>query len=223
MSHQGKHTFHYGCQVIISGAMSTTEIPESGARGRTRRAILAAAAQVLSQRRDATLAEIAEAADVGRSTLHRYFPDRRELLRAVVEDSLEVLGRSVAGAAIDDGPPLEAMRRLVTAMVDAGDRILFLWGDPRVLEEYGPGQEECEGDDDLVDDSLLRLIRRGQDEGVFDTEVSPLWIQNVLYGLVYTGVEVARHGQLPRHGVASTVIRTFENGILGANSGRKPA
>ena len=30
--------------------------------------------------RSATLAEIAQAADVGRTTLHRYFPDRGTLL-----------------------------------------------------------------------------------------------------------------------------------------------
>ncbi|GAA3955744.1 TetR/AcrR family transcriptional regulator [Actinomadura viridis] len=198
--------------------MSTTEIPESGARGRTRRAILGAAASVLARDRGATLADIAEAADVGRSTLHRYFPDRRELMNAVVEDSLEAMGRSVAAAAIDDGPPLEAMRRLVAALVDVGDRIMFLWGDPRVLAEYtahaDPGDPECEGDERFTDDPVLRLIERGQAEGVFDPDVRPAWIQHVLWAMVYTGVEDADQGVLPRHGVTATVIRTFENGIL---------
>jgi AcrR family transcriptional regulator len=199
----------------VQGKMSTTEIPESGTRGRTRRAILAAAASVLARRHDATLAEIAEAADVGRSTLHRYFPDRRELLRAVVVDSLEALERSVGDAAIEEGPPLEGMRRLVEAMVAVGDRILFLWGDPRVLEEYGPPTpaDDCEDDGLPVDDPVLRLVRRGQEEGVFDPEVEPRWIRHVLWGLVYTGVEDAREGLLPRHRVTATVIRTFENGI----------
>ncbi|MFI0356368.1 TetR/AcrR family transcriptional regulator [Actinomadura sp. 9N407] len=191
--------------------MSTTETPESGVRGRTRRAILSAAASLLARRHGATLAEIAEAADVGRSTLHRYFPDRDELMRAVVEDSLEAIGRSVEGAAIGDGPPLEGMRRLVAAMVEAGDRIMFLWGDPRVLKEYGP--EPCEGDEDYDDDPVLRLIERGQAEGVFDAEVSAAWIQHTLWALVFTGVEDADKGLLPRHGVTATVIRTFENGI----------
>jgi AcrR family transcriptional regulator len=200
----------------VRDTMSTIEIPESGTRGRTRRAILAAAASLLARRRDATLAEIAEAADVGRSTLHRYFPDRGELLRAVVVDSLEELGRSVEEAAIEDGPPLEGMRRLVEAMVAVGDRILFLWGDPRVLEDYGPparADGECEDDAAPADEPVLRLIRRGQDEGVFDPEADPRWIQHVLWGLVFTGVEDAREGLLPRHRVTATVIRTFENGI----------
>jgi AcrR family transcriptional regulator len=190
--------------------MSTTETPETGVRGRTRRAILSAAASLLARRHGATLAEIAEAADVGRSTLHRYFPDRDELLRAVVHDSLEAIGRSVEGAAIGDGPPLEGMRRLVAAMVAAGDRIMFLWGDPRVLKEYGP--EPCEGDEDF-DDPVLRLIQRGQAEGVFDAGLSAEWIQHTLWALVFTGVEDADKGLLPRHGVTATVIRTFENGI----------
>ncbi|MEW2354193.1 TetR/AcrR family transcriptional regulator [Spirillospora sp. NPDC029432] len=200
--------------------MSTTESPESGVRGRTRRAILGAAASLLARRRGATLAEIAEAADVGRSTLHRYFPDRDELMRAVVDDSVEAIGRSVEGAAIGDGPPLEAMRRLVAAMVESGDRIMFLWGDPRVLEEYGPrarwgdaAEEDCEGDERFADDPVLDLIRRGQAEGVFDAELSPEWIQHTLWSLVFTGVEDADKGLLPRHGVTATVIRTFENGI----------
>src|SRR5919112_916010 len=84
----------------------------AGVRSRTRRAILGAAASVLARDRSATLANIAEAAEVGRSTLHRYFPDREGLLEAVVEDSLETLDRAVAEAALDQGPPLEAMRRL---------------------------------------------------------------------------------------------------------------
>nr|MDT0663609.1 TetR/AcrR family transcriptional regulator [Micromonospora sp. DSM 115978] len=194
---------------------------ESGARNRTRTAILSAAAEVLARDRTATLADVAEAAAVGRSTLHRYFPDRDELFRAVVEDSVQVLATSVSDAAIDAGPPLAAMRRLVAAMVDVGDRILFLFGDPRTLENYGPAYDpdgpECDpaavGQGPGADRGTLDLIERGQAEGVFDPEVGSDWIQSVLWGLVYTGCEAAREGRLPRHGVAATVIRTFENGI----------
>ncbi|MFC5751381.1 TetR/AcrR family transcriptional regulator [Actinomadura rugatobispora] len=196
--------------------MSTTEIPESGARGRTRRAILAAGASVLARDHGATLADIADAADVGRSTLHRYFADRRELIRAVVDDSLEALERATEEAQIDDGPPVEAMRRLIAAMVGVGERIVFLWGDPRVLEQYGPptsADAECEGEVPSVDDPVLRLIERGQREGVFDPEVPAHWIQHVIWSLVFTAFEDAESGVLPRHGVTSTIIRTFENGV----------
>ncbi|MGI5486259.1 TetR/AcrR family transcriptional regulator [Microtetraspora malaysiensis] len=184
------------------------EAPETGVRGRTRRAILAAAASALARDRGATLADIAEAAQVGRSTLHRYFPDRQELLNATIVDSFRVVEQSIAAAAVDQGPPREAMRRLITAMVDVGDRLAFLFGDPRVLEE----STACFEPDASVP-TALSLIERGQAEGVFDPQVSAEWIQEMLYAITYTGWEAAERGLLPRHGVASTVIRTFENGL----------
>jgi hypothetical protein len=109
----------------------------------------------------------------------------------------------VRDAAIDQGPPAEAMRRLVSAMVDAGDRLLFLFGDPQPPDSV-PAEQR---------DPILDLIRRGQADGEFDPGVGAEWIRNVVWGLVYTGCEAARDGLLPRHGVTATVIRTLQNGI----------
>ncbi|MFK0258174.1 TetR/AcrR family transcriptional regulator [Streptomyces sp. NPDC090445] len=183
---------------------------ESGTRSRTRRAILGAAAEVLARDRAATLADIAKAAQVGRSTLHRYFPDREVLVRAAVADAYVVIRESVLGAAVDEGPPLEAMRRLVAAMVGAGDRLLFLYGDSTVLEGFEAG-----GEPDSVDRMVGDLIARGQAEGVFDPDVAVQWIQGTLWALVYAGCDSASRGVLPRHGVAAAVVRTLENGIRG--------
>ncbi|NXY99293.1 TetR/AcrR family transcriptional regulator [Streptomyces sp. BR123] len=181
---------------------------ESGTRSRTRRAILGAAAEVLARDRAATLADIAKAAQVGRSTLHRYFADREVLVKAAAADAYLVIQQSILGAAVDEGPPLEAMRRLVAAMVGAGDRLLFLYGDSAVLEGFEAGDEP-----DSVDRMVGDLITRGQAEGVFDPDVAVQWIQGTLWALVYAGCESASRGVLPRHGVTATVIRTLENGI----------
>ncbi|MER5420064.1 TetR/AcrR family transcriptional regulator [Streptosporangium roseum] len=182
--------------------MSSTAPPEPGARGRTRRAILSAAASVLARDRAATLADIAEAAGVGRTTLDGCFPDREELVRAVVEDCLEAVGRSLNGAAPDQGPPMEALRRLVAALVDVGDRLRFLYGDPHLPRGFHAARRP-----------VIDLIERGQTEGVFDPEVGAAWIEHVLWALVYTGCEEAARGRRPRHDVTSAVIRTLENGI----------
>ncbi|WP_432993884.1 TetR/AcrR family transcriptional regulator [Dactylosporangium sp. CA-233914] len=188
--------------------MSGTARAQSGIRNRTRRAILSAACSILARNFSATLAEIADAAEVGRTTLHRYFPDREALIKAAVDDSVEAIESSTAQAAIEQGPPLEAMRRLVAAMVEVGDRLMFLFGDPRVLETYGRTKADAP-----LEDSVTSLVRRGQDEGVFDPELSPVWIRHVLWAMVYTGLEEADSGRLPRHGITATVIRTFENGV----------
>ncbi|MEU4532074.1 TetR/AcrR family transcriptional regulator [Micromonospora ureilytica] len=181
---------------------------ESGTRGRTRRAILAAAAEVLARDRTATLADIAAAAQVGRSTLHRYFADRDELTKAAVGDSYLTIQQSIEDAAVGQGTPLEAMRRLVAAIVASGDRLLFLYGDTRVLEGFDAGDAP-----DPVARSVLDLIRRGQAEGFFDPATRPEWIQDVLWALAYSGCEAASRGVLPRHEVTAAVVQMFENGI----------
>ncbi|GAA5082942.1 AcrR family transcriptional regulator [Thermocatellispora tengchongensis] len=184
--------------------------PESRTRRRTRRAILATAASVLARNRTATLAEIADAAEVGRSTLHRYVSDRDELIRATVEDSIEVVGQAILDARAHEGPPLEAMRRVVMAHVEVGDRLMFLFRDPHVMREYGVVEPEHP----VEHDPVIELIERGQAEGVFAPHLSPQWVQRVLWALVTAGIEQVESGRMSPHGVASLVIDTLEHGIL---------
>ncbi|WUH98254.1 TetR/AcrR family transcriptional regulator [Spirillospora sp. NBC_00431] len=188
--------------------MKKISAPRSAVRSRTFHAILEAAAATLARDRAATLAEIAKAAGVGYSTLNRYFPDRASLLDAAIEDSWRVIGRAVNDTELDHGPPVDAMRRLVSAMVDAGDRLLFLYGDSSILEETAEAPDPATG-------PITLLVERGQREGVFDPAVSADWIVSTLWALVYSGCEAARRGVLPRQGIAPTVIRTLEHGIRG--------
>lgn len=188
--------------------MSDPARPKSGVRNRTRDAILAAAASVLARDRAATLPDIAGAAGVGRTTLHRYFPDRESLIAATIQDSIQAIRQSLAEAEPDQGSSLDAMRRTVAAMVAVGDRLMFVFGDPRLLQGHVAPDAAVPPSDPVIE-----LIKRGQAEGVFDAEVSASWIQHVLWVLVYRGCEDADRGELPRHGVTATVIRTLENGI----------
>ncbi len=176
---------------------------------RTRHAILSAAAAALARDRGATLPEIAKQARVGRTTVHRYFPDRDTLIKAAVEDSLRAIEQAVAEARIDEGPPTDALHRLVTAYLHVGDRLVFLFNDPHIMRGYGVEQPDQPPEADPV----LDLIARGQRDGAFDPRATPHWIQHVVWALVYTGIEEVENGNLSRHGVAATVIRTLERGI----------
>jgi AcrR family transcriptional regulator len=179
----------------------------SGPQARTRSAILAAAASVLAMNRSATLPEIANAAGVGRTTLHRYFADRERLISEATLDAIRVLDDAVAQAAPDQGPAVDAMHRLINAFVSTGDRILFLFGDAfgRRNMHAAPNGANRE--------PVIALIKRGQDEGAFDPELSVTWIERALYALVRQGCEDANNGEMLRHTVAPTVIRTFEQGV----------
>jgi AcrR family transcriptional regulator len=130
-------------------------------QARTRAAILHATASVLAANRLATLPEIANAAGVGRTTLHRYFADRETLIYEATLDSIRVLLETANEAAVDQGPAIEAMRRVIAALVSVGDRVLFLFGDPAVLRNIPPSEHPNE--------ELLISVRPGPQRDVGST------------------------------------------------------
>lgn len=180
----------------------------SSTRNRTRAAILDAAATALARNRSATLGEIAELAAVGRTTLHRYFPDREELVRAAVADSLQAIARNALAARLDEGPARDALRRLIAAMVGTYERSLFVWGAPAGVPEVDAGTAPAE-----ADAAVRRLIERAQEEGAVDPSMSVDWVQQVLWAVTYTGGEAGAKGQIARGGVVDLVVRTFESGV----------
>jgi hypothetical protein len=46
-----------------------------------------------------------------------------------------------------------------------------------------------------------------------DSELSFEWIEHVLFALILQGCQSAAAGTIPRHAVAPTVIRAFENDV----------
>lgn len=186
----------------------TADRAATGARGRTRRAILSAAATVLGQDRNAPLSAVARAADVGRSTLHRYFPDRDELVAATYEDSLAEIGRAMEEARLREGPALEAVRRMIAAHIEVGDRVVFAFGDPALAQAHDTGDEPDEPEE------IVALFTRGQEEGALDTGVEPEWFVHVMWALVFTGLDLVHTGRISRHDLVPRILRTFERGAL---------
>ncbi|WP_409435765.1 TetR/AcrR family transcriptional regulator [Mycobacterium sp. SMC-14] len=178
----------------------------TGSQARTRAAILEATASVLARDRTATLPEIAAAAQVARSTLHRYFNDRERLIYETTLDSIRVISDILATAATAEGPAIEAMRRVITTLVPEGDRIVFLFADPAVLRDV-PAE-------DLPNSApILELIARGQEEGVFDPGLSTEWIRIALFGMMVKACSDAAHGLISRHSIVPTLTRIFEHGV----------
>jgi len=91
-------------------------VTRANQKARTRRDLVEAAGQLLSNGRTPTVAEVADAADVSRRTAYRYFPSAEQL---VTEALLEGM-RSDVEQQIDAGEPGEdietRVNRLVLAM-----------------------------------------------------------------------------------------------------------
>lgn len=173
-------------------------------RARTRQAILDAAAAQWSHDPTVGLGDIAAAAGVGRATIHRYFSDRQVLHAALITDSWMTLQTAIKQAGPVTDSALEVIQRIITAMVHAGDRVSFLF----TTTEGTPSEADA-GIAREVDELILAEIERGQREGALDSAVPARWIELMIWSTVYTGMQAAADGLVPRHGVNELIRRTL--------------
>lgn len=181
----------------------------AGTTARTRRAILDAAIGAYAEDRGASLGEIARVAGVGRSTLHRYFPDRAALVRALVEDAVEATERCFAEAALDQDSPEEAFARLVPALFEQSPRLNFLFNETTEVDDLWEGTRWEE-----VHAPVGALFVRGQAQGVFDPGIDVDWFVRTLWYLLAAGWEAVQEGAMPRHRAIALVTRTLRHGVF---------
>ncbi|WP_067539352.1 TetR/AcrR family transcriptional regulator [Nocardia crassostreae] len=185
--------------------MSET-IAESGTRARTRRAILDAAVTVLTREPGASMATIAGQAGVGRTTMHRYFPERSDLIAALSADTMEKVNAAHARARLQDGPILDALDRLCQEYFELGDIFMLSYTEPQLLS--GPEWKQPSPQDR----EFLDLIDRGRTEGVIDSRLDPAWVQQVLWSMLFSGWEHIKEGAA-RHDALSLCLLTFRKAI----------
>jgi AcrR family transcriptional regulator len=162
---------------------------DSPTRKRTRQAILTAAVGVLTQNQAASLADIADAAYVARSTLHRYFPDRAALLDAVRQFAEEEIAAATQRARIDDGSGCEALLRLCHEYFDYWHLIMWVYQESL--------REDCGQDavSENLDPAIGALVARGHEDGTIDPAMPNPWIQHMLWTVLYTAWEYVQTGE----------------------------
>ncbi|NAZ75159.1 TetR family transcriptional regulator [Kineococcus sp. T13] len=155
-------------------------------------AVAAAAARHLALSPAASMQELAEAAGVSRATLFRRFPSRAALVAELCEAAAEAFARAVEEAAPADGPPPQALARVL----DALGRLAAVVG----LLGLQPLQEHVEASllarTAATEEALRDLVRRGQESGDFRVEVDPEWVLTMLTWLLVGAADGVRLGRL---------------------------
>jgi AcrR family transcriptional regulator len=185
-----------------------TSPPESGARARTRRAILDAAVAVLSADKAASLGDVAQAAGVGRTTLHRYFPERSDLVEALGAEAVERTRAAVTAARLDDGDPVSALRRLAFEYFDLGPWYMVLFS------EMSDGEAEFWAEAEAVEEPVRELLRRGQETGVVDDQLSVAWLVRTLWWMLFNAWSMADEGEISRADAMRMAVRSIEGVTL---------
>ena len=116
---------------------------------RTRDAIISAAIETWAEDSRATLAQIADAAGMGRSTVHRYFADRNELLAAVDQECQRRFVGATERARPGDGLGLEACHRLCEEFLGLGSVLRLIFADNPLVnpDSWSSGWQRSGGAD----------------------------------------------------------------------------
>lgn len=178
---------------------------ESRTRTRTRRAILDAAVAVLARDPSASLGEVAAAAGVGRTTVHRYFAERADLLAALLDHANERVGEATARAELTHGSAREALARLCREYFELGDVLTVMFTGAIGRMEDEPEQPH--------DRALVALIQRGRAEGTLDPELSEAWTLSLLWALLYTAWSLMREQSVPRHEALEQCLRSLHKAV----------
>jgi len=189
-------------------APATTE-PRRADAERNVEAILEAAAELLAERPNVSMAEVARAAGVVRATLYTHFPSRRELIEAAVDRAVAQAEAQMDEAAIDDGPPSEALERMIDASWSVLDRHRALADTARETI----GHAELQDRHWPLMDRVRSLIERGQVAGDFRDDLPAEWLVATIFGLIHTARDEANAGRLAPEN-ASAVLKSTISAAL---------
>jgi len=180
---------------------------------RSRGSILRAATQVLVAAPQTTLAELAVALGIGRTTLHRLFPTRRDLLSAIAHDALDHLAVVYrdAGVTVPPQQPKEAIaavRRLVCDLIPLGPSLMFLLRTSELDDDETLTRRSAD-----IDEPLLTCIAAAQAHGDIDPALPTWWVVESLMAGIYIGWEQIAKGRLAPLDAPDLVMRTWLSGV----------
>ncbi|MEU5051138.1 helix-turn-helix domain-containing protein [Streptomyces sp. NPDC021096] len=171
-----------------------------------RERVLRAAAALLTRKSTASMDEIAKAAGISRATLHRHFAGRDALVRALEDLGIELFGRALDAARVDEGDASEAVRRLVAEAEPIAAMLAFLFSENQLYE--GGTNEGW----NRLDARVHALFLRGQEEGAFRIDLSPAWLTEALYGLIGTGAWAVHDGRVAAKDISRMVAELLLGG-----------
>lgn len=158
---------------------------------RNRAKILAATVTAIRKNPDASVADIAAEAGVGRMTLYGHFQTRAELIEEALMDSLE-RGEDVLKEVALDGEAVAAFQRLVSSswvLVDQSGALLAAAQKELPAARIRELHEKAEA-------RMRTLLLRGQREGAFRIDLPVTWLLTTTHVVMNGAAEEVRAGRL---------------------------
>ena len=157
--------------------------------------------------------DVAAAAGVGRVTLYAHFSSREVLLEAVVGEAIAETDRALADLGLQRDPPEAALERLVRTSWSILDRHRTV----RAVALAALGPDALRNQHDPVVHHVEELLERGQETGVFRTDLPRSWLLAAFYATLHAAADEVSAGTL-ESGVAPEVLVATVSSILRPDS-----
>jgi TetR/AcrR family transcriptional regulator, mexCD-oprJ operon repressor len=179
--------------------------------------ILDAAVDALASDPEASMAEIARRAGVVRATIYVHFPTREGLIEAATHRAIAEVAQVIAAAEPDRGAPAEALARLIATAWRTMGRY-----HPLVAINAGLPQAELHARHGPVLAALQPLIERGQRDGTFRADVSPVWHLAMILALIHAASGALEAGHDPPEQIESALIATVLGAVGHGHANERP-
>lgn len=173
---------------------------------RTVRTILEAAERVLAANPAATMEQVAEAAGVARTTVHRRFATREALLDELTGWAARQFAEAVDSARPDATPPLVALYQVTANVLRVKTSWSFAMN--RTFEEAHPEAARIHAD---IRVRCVQLLRRARDAGVLRPDADLDWTRRVYYALIHEAAAEIDGGDADA--LATKVVDTLLRGF----------
>lgn len=177
-------------------------------QNKSEQAVLRAAAEVLSANPGASLAQVAEKAEVGRATLYRHFPSRKELIRALALESIREIEESTADIESRATSARHALQLILVAVAPLGERYNFLTREPELLDDPELSREVARQTAEMKE-----LIEMAKAEGSVAADVPTAWVAAAFDALVYAAWDAVQAGSIARNDAGGLAFRTLMDGL----------
>jgi len=190
---------------------STTPHPREAVAERNLEAILDGAERLLERREAPSISAVAGEAGVSRPTVYAHFPDRRQLLEALVERTVGRVMAAIRTAEPERGAADEAARRLIIAS----------WAHLARHQDMAAASAA-----DLSPDAMRRahgaaratiraLVDRGRREGAFRSDLPAEWLVTATLALIHGAAEEVRAGSLDEPAAMDALLATVDELLTG--------
>lgn len=175
---------------------------------RTIKAIMVAAERVLSRNPAATMEDIAEAAGVARTTVHRRFATREVLVEALGQWAARQFDAAIDTARADTSPPLIALYQVTANVLD----VKIDWG--FALSGQSADPSSTGGTHESVAFRCRELFRRAKLAGLLREDIDLEWARRVYYALIHeAAVDLRSRSGADSATAATLVVDTLLRGM----------